>query len=422
MFVALMSARRFAALFWCQFFSALNDNLLKQGLVILITLTIAKEQSGALVALAGAVFIAPYFFLSALGGELADKHDKAVVAERVKLAEIGVALVAGAGFYLQSVPLLFVALGLFGCIGALFGPVKYGILPDQLAPEELSAGNALVEGATFLAILGGTMLASFVVGRAIDPIVVSSLILGMAVVCWVSAKLIPTTQAAAPGLIVTSNPLTSTFALLGELKADQRLWVGGHIVSWFWAVGGVALSLLPTLIHVRLGGDEKVIALATAVFTVGIAVGSIVAAKGEPRPSEPRAGAARRAADGDRDHQDRASGARLERACRRRAASRASRLRREPHRRPADDRLFGPGRRGRPLHRALVRRRAGLGAGRPPRARHRRRQCHERGLHGGLGARRRRPAGRGCRRRHAVHPSRPRQSRRHRPRAQGLGA
>ena len=157
MFSSLMQARRFAPLFWCQFFSALNDNLLKQGLVILITFTLAKAQAEVLVPLAGAVFIAPYFFLSALGGELADKHDKAVVAERVKLAEIAVALIACAGFLLHSVPVLFVALGLFGVLGALFGPVKYGILPDHLKSEELSAGNALVEGATFLAILTGTL-------------------------------------------------------------------------------------------------------------------------------------------------------------------------------------------------------------------------------------------------------------------------
>ncbi|MFM9938469.1 MAG: acyl-[ACP]--phospholipid O-acyltransferase [Hyphomicrobiaceae bacterium] len=280
MFASLMFARRFAPLFWSQFLSALNDNLLKQGLVILITLTIANEQdAGTLVALAGAVFILPYFFLSALGGELADKHDKADMAERVKLAEIAVALVAVLGFYLASIPVLFVALFLFGCVGALFGPVKYGILPDHLKPEELSAGNALVEGATFIAILSGTILASFVVGKSIAPLTVSSLIFGLAILCWLSAKLIPKSQPAAPALVITKNPLTSTFALLRELRADNRLRVGGHIVSWFWAVGGVCLSLLPTLIHARLGGDEKAIALATAVFTVGIAVGSIVAAK-----------------------------------------------------------------------------------------------------------------------------------------------
>ena len=279
MFSSLMQARRFAPLFWCQFFSALNDNLLKQGLVILITFTLAKAQAEVLVPLAGAVFIAPYFFLSALGGELADKHDKAVVAERVKLAEIAVALIACAGFLLHSVPVLFVALGLFGVLGALFGPVKYGILPDHLKSEELSAGNALVEGATFLAILAGTLAAGFIVGDHAEPWVIAVAIFGLAVACWSSAKLIPKTGSAAPDLVVNRNPLKSTFALLGELRADKRLWVGGHIVSWFWAVGGVVMALLPLMIKVHFGASANVLSMTIAVFTVGIAAGSIAAAR-----------------------------------------------------------------------------------------------------------------------------------------------
>ena len=148
----LMLSRRFAPLFWCQFFSAFNDNFLKNALVFLILFKISGNQSGTLITLAGATFIAPFFFLSGLGGQLADRFDKALVARWLKLVEIGVAGVAVAGFVTHSVPVLFVALFLFGVIAALFGPIKYGILPDHLAREELPAGNALVEGATFMEI------------------------------------------------------------------------------------------------------------------------------------------------------------------------------------------------------------------------------------------------------------------------------
>ena len=278
MFTSLMLSRRFAPLFWCQFFSALNDNLLKQGLVLLITFTLAAADAW-LVPLAGAVFIAPYFFLSALGGEVADRHDKADVASRVKLAEIGVAAIACAGFVLHSVLLLFIALGLFGVIGALFGPIKYGILPDHLKPEELPAGNALVEAATFLAILGGTIAAGFMIGANSNPWIISLVILGLAVACWLSAAAIPRTGAGAPDLTINRNPIASTVALLRELRAEQRLWIGGHIVSWFWGAGGVALSLLPFLIKDTLGGTETVLSLAIAAFTVGIAAGSLIAAR-----------------------------------------------------------------------------------------------------------------------------------------------
>src|SRR5215467_6450228 len=145
----LMTSRRFAPLFWCQFFSAFNDNLLKNALGFLIVFPIGSEGAASLNTLALAIFIAPFFMLSGLGGQLADRFDKAVVARHLKLAEIFVVCIAIAGFATHSVPILFVALGMFGTIAALFGPIKYGILPDHLAREELPAANALVEAATF---------------------------------------------------------------------------------------------------------------------------------------------------------------------------------------------------------------------------------------------------------------------------------
>src|SRR5690606_18460931 len=124
----------------------------------LILFKIGGSAAESLITLAAAVFIAPYFFLSALGGEVADRYDKALVAQRLKLCEIAVALVAITGFVLHSVPVLFVALFGFGVIGSLFGPIKYGILPDLLRRSELPGANALVEGATFMAILLGTIV------------------------------------------------------------------------------------------------------------------------------------------------------------------------------------------------------------------------------------------------------------------------
>src|SRR5262249_55901544 len=152
-----------------QFFSALNDNFLKNALTFLILAKISGKTSEALVMLASAVLIAPFFLLSAFGGELADRFDKALVARRLKLAEIGVAAGAVAGFKLNSLPLLFLALLLFGVIGALFGPIKYGILPDHLQREQLPAGNALIEGATFLAILLGTIAGGMAMQGSGDP-------------------------------------------------------------------------------------------------------------------------------------------------------------------------------------------------------------------------------------------------------------
>ncbi len=279
MFASLMATRRFAPLFWCQLLSALNDNFLKTSLSLLILYKLGTDNGPALVTFASAIFMAPFLVLSALGGELADRFDKAYVAERVKLAEIAVAAVACVGFLIPSVPVLLFGLFLFGVIGALFGPVKYGILPDHLKPEELAAGNALVEAATFLAILGGTIFGGYAIAGNFSPWMLSSIIMAMAVACWLTAKLIPPTGSGQADLQITKNPLVSTWHLVRDLKADQRLWVGGQIVSWFWLVGAVALSLLPTLIKDRLGGNESVTTLAMAMFTIGIALGSLLAAR-----------------------------------------------------------------------------------------------------------------------------------------------
>lgn len=144
MFSELMTSKRFAPLFWCQFFSAFNDNFLKNALVFLILFKIAAADAGALVTLAGALFILPFFLLSGLAGEIADRFDKSIVARRLKFSEIGVSILAVAGFYFESIPALFVALVGFGTFSALFGPIKYGILPDHLERSELPAGNALI--------------------------------------------------------------------------------------------------------------------------------------------------------------------------------------------------------------------------------------------------------------------------------------
>jgi acyl-[acyl-carrier-protein]-phospholipid O-acyltransferase/long-chain-fatty-acid--[acyl-carrier-protein] ligase len=294
MFTSLMTSRRFAPLFWCQLCSALNDNFLKNALAMLILFGLggagaaAGENAGVLITASGVVFIAPFFILSALGGELADRYDKARVARWIRLGEIPVAGLAAAGFFWHSVPILFVALGCFGVIAALFGPLKYGMLPEKLATAELSAGNALVEGATFLAILIGTIAGGIAVAEAKSAEVVVGIILALALASWAFAQLIPVAGPAAPGLAITRNPWTSTVALLRELRLDWRLWSGGHIVSWFWLVGFVALSLLPALVKTRLGGTEGVVTTCLAVFTVGIAIGSGLAARashGQPNLS-----------------------------------------------------------------------------------------------------------------------------------------
>jgi acyl-[acyl-carrier-protein]-phospholipid O-acyltransferase/long-chain-fatty-acid--[acyl-carrier-protein] ligase len=274
----LMLSRRFAPLFWCQFFAAFNDNFLKTALVFLILFGRDGADSAALITLASAIFIAPFFILSALGGELADRHDKARVAQWLKLAEIAVAALAIAGFVQNSIVVLFVALAGFGVIAALFGPIKYGILPDHLAREQLPGGNALIEGATFIAILVGTIVGGLAAKGGGDPMLFSALVMGFALACWLSSLLIPPTGSGAPGLVVSTNIAASTVALLRHLRADARLWWGALVISWFWLVGIVVLALVPPLVKTLIGGDEETVTAYLVVFSVAVGVGSGLAA------------------------------------------------------------------------------------------------------------------------------------------------
>ena len=231
MSTSLMTSRRFAPLFWCQFFSAFNDNFLKNALVFLILFRAGYDANtaGSLVTLTAAVFIGPFFFLSGLGGQMADRFDKAIMARWVKLVEIAVSALGVVGFWLHSVPIMFVTLFLFGVIATLFGPIKYGILPDHLKKEELPAGNALVEGATFMAILLGTIVGGLAAKEGNHPALFGAMIVVFALACWGSSLLIPRTGQGAPDLRVDPNIARSTGALQKDLWGDHRQIGRAHV-------------------------------------------------------------------------------------------------------------------------------------------------------------------------------------------------
>src|SRR3974377_2561781 len=274
----LLRSRRFAPLFWCQFFLAFNNKFIKTVLFFITLFQIGESIGESLITLAAAVFIAPYFLLSALGGETADRYDKAIVAQRLKLLEIGVATVAAIGFATQSLTILFLALFGFGIIGSLFGPIKYGILPDLLPRSELPAANALVEGATFVAILLGTIAGGLASKGGGNPVTFAGLLLVFSLLCWSSALLIPRVGSGAPDLKISANVIASTITLLTHLRGDHRLWWGAMVTSWLWLVGTGTLSLLPPLAKSGLGGGGGVGTAFLAVFSIAVAVGSGLAA------------------------------------------------------------------------------------------------------------------------------------------------
>ena len=203
-------------------------------------------------------------------------------------------MVAAAGLWLVSLPLLYTALFGLGVIAALFGPVKYGLLPDHLKRHELVAGNALVETATFLAILFGLVAGALAAKQNIAPQFVTFQLMAIALACYVTSCFIPPTGVAAANLRIRANILASTFMLLRELRGAPFLWRGALALSWFWLTGAVAISLVPVAVrHATAGGIEVEAAISGLVRDRASAMGSLVAARIARRPHRARAGPAR---------------------------------------------------------------------------------------------------------------------------------
>lgn len=279
MLFSLLRSQRFAGLFWCQFLSAFNDNFVRNLLATLVLFRLGEDGGGALITLAIGIFISPSVFLSGLGGEIADAHDKAKVARRLKAAEIAVQGIAAAGVWFGSWALLYVALFGLGTIAALFSPVKYGFLPEHLKTAELPAGNALVEAATFLAILFGLVGGALAAKGSLAPGTVVAQLMLIAIAAYGTSWFIPSKGAAAPGLRIHRNILASTATLLSELHAVPKLWRPGLAVSWFWLTGAVSLSLVPVAVRAATGGGIDVEAAISGIFALGIGSGSLLAAQ-----------------------------------------------------------------------------------------------------------------------------------------------
>jgi 1-acyl-sn-glycerol-3-phosphate acyltransferase len=276
----LLGQRRFGPFFVTQFLGALNDNVYKNALVILVAFQGAAMTTlspGVLVNLAGALFILPFFLFSATAGQLADKFDKARIIRQVKLLEIAIMVIGAAGFVRGSLELLLAALFLMGLQSTLFGPVKYAILPQALREEELVGGNALVETGTSVAILAGTIVGGLLIAQSAGPtLLVPAATIGIAVAGYLASRGVPSVAPPAPDLAVNWNPLTETWATVQFTRRNRTVFLSILGVSWFWFYGAMFLSQFPGFARDSLGGDEGVVTLLLAVFSVGIGVGSLL--------------------------------------------------------------------------------------------------------------------------------------------------
>ena len=278
----LLKTRRFLPLFLTQFLGAFNDNAFKNALIILLTYHAAGKVSvdpRLLVTASAGIFILPFFLFSALAGQLADKFEKSRLIRIVKLVEIPLMLAAAAGFYLENYWLLMGILFCAGVHSAFFGPLKYSVLPDHLHKDELVGGNALVEAGTFIAILLGTIAGGVLVLRDGGITIVSSLLIGVAVAGWLTSRKVPQTPQAAKGLKLNFNFLTETWRTVKQSMDERGVFLSIIGISWFWLVGFTFLAQFPLYARDVLGADQNVVTLFLTIFSVGIALGSLVCNK-----------------------------------------------------------------------------------------------------------------------------------------------
>jgi MFS family permease len=271
----LVRTRRFLPIFTTQFLGAFNDSLFKQAVVLFVTYQLysnpAKEFQFS--SIAQGLFILPFFLFSALSGQLADDHDKARLIRIIKLAEIGIMILGGAGILLASIPLMLAAVFAMGVHSTFFGPIKYAILPQHLNKDEVLGGTGLVEAGTYIAILFGTILAGTL---APTPPIAAAATIGFAVLGYLAGRQVPPAPPAAKRIPVNWHIIRASVTLVSATMHIPRLFLAILSISFFWTIGAVLIIIFPPLVKNVLGADEQVASLFIAIFSVGIAIGSVL--------------------------------------------------------------------------------------------------------------------------------------------------
>src|SRR5215469_3614559 len=278
--VELLGARRFLPLLLSQTLGAFNDNLFKSAFIMLITYGAAVgPDPGVVAALAGGALIAPFFMFSATAGQLADRFERSRLLQILKGTEIVAVFGAAAALLTGDLTLSLVMLFVLGTQAAFTSPIKYSLLPQHLATAELVDGNALMEAGTFLSILAGTIAGGVAVAIAWGPAACCLLLVVCAALGFAASLRVPTAPAPSPGLRVSVNLATATADILRHAweRREVRLSILG--ASWFWLVGAVSLSQLPSFAKLTLGADSSVVVLFLAAFSIGVGVGSSLCGK-----------------------------------------------------------------------------------------------------------------------------------------------
>lgn len=275
----MLFSRRFFPYFVAQCLGALNDNVYKNVLLLMVAYTSVDQLPMSIdlfVNIAAAVFILPFLLFSAYAGYLADSKDKAWLIRRIKLVELVLMSCAAVAILNQSYLYMLLLLFLMGTQSAYFGPVKYALLPQVLTPEELVRGNAWVEVSTFLAILCGTVGAGVIVSSDYATAVSAILVVVLAILGVVAAWSVPSLPPAQSDEVSMRK---GNWQILNCAYQNQQIWAATIGISWFWFLGATYLTQFPNFTRIFLFSNPSVVSVLLALFSLGIALGSFTSVR-----------------------------------------------------------------------------------------------------------------------------------------------
>ena len=268
--------KRFFPYFVTQCLGALNDNIYKNVLLLMVTYSQIDSLPMSVdlfVNLAAGLFILPFFLFSAHAGAIADNMDKAKLIGRLKLIELVIMSCAATAIMTQSAILMLVLLFMTGTQSAYFGPVKYALLPQALKSDELVKGNAWVEIGTFLSILIGTLSAGLLLAIPNGMLIASCIVITLSLLGFLSSANIPSLPSKKSDQ-VKFEPITGLKKTLKLAQKQRGIWMSILAISWFWFMGATYLTQFPNFAREHLFADSTVVSLLLALFSVGIATGS----------------------------------------------------------------------------------------------------------------------------------------------------
>lgn len=275
----LFKDRRFLPIFLVQFCGCLNDGILKNALIILITFKLAGDVTVSpyiLVMLANVIFIAPFIFFASLAGQIADRYERSTIVKIIKAIEIGIVLLSSYGFYINNLYILFTCIALMGIHSTFFGPIKYSVLPDKLKKNELLGANGFIEAGTFLSILFGAMIGGV---YTFNASLVVMLAVAVAIAGFIASLFMPKSYNANDGVKINKNIIQETYRMLKHSTSKNQVYLAILGISWFWFIGAAILAQIPSLTRYTLGANEGVANLFLATFSIGVGAGSFLCNK-----------------------------------------------------------------------------------------------------------------------------------------------